>query len=400
MNYFFIILFVILIIGIVALLYIIWRADLKFFLAVRKIRRTERKKEVCCKDIVEFNQQLIKASIRMMDSGIKDEFPTLLDYTIVGRFRKTKQYVDPVSLFRFQYSECGWIIYSILEYTLRNNQEFTNTTTPVYCAENQLFIKIKRYVDDKILDAEFETVDQAQCGMIALLLYEKTQEEKYRIYADEMYKWVLTFDTIYGVLYRPNHNRIVVDSIGMAIPFLIKNAQVFNIPQARQVALKAIEKYVIFGCDSKTGVPVYAYEMNEPYLKLGRANWGRGISWFVIGLSCIDNNELNADVQPVIEKLDNTLKKVWDRDKSFGQFIGQSASHDLSAELPIIYYLTKKKIINLTKDEVLNYSLMMHDGVMYNSSSSYTGIIQYGVPVGPNMLSQAFMIRLLNIYED
>ena len=398
MNFLLITLSVCLTIFIVILLYVLWRSDLNFALNARKIRRKERRKETLCIDVEEFRQLLISASINMMNSGRKDEFPSLLDYTITGRFRRSKGYVDPVTLFRFQYSECGWIILSLLEHSIAS-QKCAHVFLD-YSIDNQIYTIIKDYFDSKIIKAKFETIDQSQCGMIALLLYEETRDEKYKKYAFEMYEWILASDTSYGVLYRPNHNRIVVDSIGMAIPFLMRYAQVFNIPHARQVAINTVEKYAIFGCDSRTGVCAYAYELDEPHLKLGRANWGRGISWFVIGLCYINDDELNTETRLIINRLDNTLKKIWDRDKSFGQFIGQSLEHDLSAELPIVYYLSKKKIINLTKDDVLNYSLMMHDGVMYNSSSSYTGIIQYGVPMGPNMLSQAYMIRLLNLFID
>ena len=384
----------------IALLYVLWYADFKFALKVRKIRRNGRRIENRCKDVAEFQKQLIKASTNMINKGNKDEFPSLLDYTIQGRFRKAKKDVDPVTIFRLQYSECGWIILSILEHIIESDSHSTHTTPRAYSVYEQLFARIKGYFDSKILNAEFETVDQAQCGMIALLLYAKTQDASYKKYADEMYRWILTFDTSYGILYRPNHNRIVVDSIGMAIPFLIQYAEVFNIHEARRVALKTIEQYTKYGCDLSTGVPAYAYEVSEPHLKLGRVNWGRGISWFVIGLSYINSQELSADSQLILNKLDHTLKDVWNRDKSFGQFVGQSSHHDLSAELPILYYLTKKKLINLSKEDILDYSLMMHDGVMYNSSSSYTGIIQYGVPEGPNMLSQAYMIRLLNLCKD
>ena len=37
---------------------------------------------------------------------------------------------------------------------------------------------------------------------------------------------------------------------------------------------------------------------------------------------------------------------------------------------------------------------------MYNSSSENHGIIKYGMPYGPNALSQAYMIRLIALFKE
>ena len=90
---------------------------------------------------------------------------------------------------------------------------------------------------------------------------------------------------------------------------------------------------------------------------------------------------------------------LYNKNHSFGHFLGKK-DRDLSAELPILFYLSKKKLIKLTEKDILDYSLMCHNGIVYNSSSSNTGIIAYGTLCGPNVLSQAYMIRIITLYEN
>ncbi len=378
---------IILLIGLLLLFYFLWFSDIRFYLCSKRIKRSERFLNGKVKEIDTFINALIEASFRMMKSGKKIEYPSLTDYTIFGRFFKNRKFIDPVTLFRFQYSECGWIILSILEYSIDND------------SRREIFSNVQAYFDTCVIDAPFETVDQSQCGMLALRLYKETHDSKYIDYADRMYQWLLTFDSVCGLKYREWHNIIVVDTIGMSIPFLMEYYKMFNIQKAKSIALNTVQQYILRGCDYNTGMPAYAYEIDAPNLKVGRANWGRGISWFVIGLCYVPDNEFSKEAQNILDKFNKSLICLWARDKHYGQFLGEGNGKDLSAELPILYYLNRKAIIKMSKEDILEYSTLMHDGIMYYSSSSNTGVIRYGVPMGPNMLSQAFMMRLLMLYK-
>ena len=92
----------------------------------------------------------------------------------------------------------------------------------------------------------------------------------------------------------------------------------------------------------------------------------------------------------------NNICALWNDKHCFGQFVGEGEKKDLSAELPIIYYLFKSNLLHITKNDILEYGKFLHDGIMYNSSSSNSGIIRYGTNIGPNILAQAFMLKLLN----
>lgn len=242
-------------------------------------------------------------------------------------------------------------------------------------------------------------VCQCQGGMIAMLLHERTKEIKYKQYVDKLYEWLKAQDTELGILFIPGYSYALVDIIGMAIPFLMKYGTFFSKNEAIELAEKTMSKYIEYGLDKETGVPAFSYHVDPPRIKCGASNWGRGCSWFIIGLLYIDVEHFDAKNRIVIKSLESTLTSLWSSDGFFGQFIGEWP-RDLSAELPIVYYLYKKNLISLDEKQIIAYSMMCHNGVMYNSSTENKGIIRYGSPYGPNILSQAYMLRLIQLYEE
>lgn len=368
----------------VALLVIIVFVAVLFYYEViywhraRKIKRIQNREALRVGSVAEFKRRLLVSSLIMMNTGKKTEYPTLFADTFIKRLLLHIKYPDPVNIFSWRYSECGWLLYALIE------------------AQCDTYV-IKNIFDKHIYKEEIVCVDQSQCGMVALFLYERTQELKYKTYADSLWQFLIQRETEYGLPYRDiDANHILVDTIGMAIPFIIEYAERFQ--KSAQLAYRCIEKFIKYGTDIETGLPVFSFLTTYPHLKCGMSNWGRGCSWFVIGLSYVDKTKLNKYSCDALQKMEKMLVALWDRDKFFGHFLGET-ERDLSAELPILFYLYKRKLITLSEVEVLKYSEMCHDGVMYNSSSSNTGIIKYGTLLGPNVLSQVYMIRLINEFQ-
>lgn len=260
---------------------------------------------------------------------------------------------------------------------------------------------IEELVDvfESILNIPFEVVDQSPIGIGAIYLDSLKKDSKYKAYADNLFQWLKNRDGDYGILYGNDNSRSLVDALGMVVPFLMKYAQTYHCEEAENFAYKTIEKYIEYGCDNTTGVPAFSYRTEPPHIKMGMTNWGRGISWFCLGLLSIDESRLFSDVFGKVNAFQVTLYELWKQDHSFSQFVGENNKKDLSAELPILYYLYKKQKIELTGNDILQYSKYMHNGEMYNLSSSNTGIIRYGVAYGPYMLSDAFMLKLINEVE-
>lgn len=255
---------------------------------------------------------------------------------------------------------------------------------------------LKNYFDDHTLNLPFKYRDQSVEVITSLRLYKYYKDNKYKIHADRMYEWLLSQNSDYGILYVPGIKESIVDVLGMVVPFLVEYSKTFNKPEAYELALRQIEQYMKYGCDKETGIPSFAYNIEKPHIKTGRMNWGRGISWFVIGLSSIDVEHLSLKNQQVIARMNDTLSEIWKNDHRFDHFVCDRISErDLTAELPIIYYLNKIGKINLSNEELLEYSQFMHDGIMYHCSNSNDGAVEYGVAHGPMMLAQAFMLKLI-----
>lgn len=350
-------------------------ADISFWLRAKRIRKIEGTPVIPCVDTDTFSAKLLSTAKQMIDSGRKLEFPTITAPTFTERARIFWKTQDSADIFNLEWAECGWLFYAMAEsgYDLEY---------------------IKRVFDEKIINTSFRITDQCPGGMVSISLYLKTHEQSYKDYADRMYNWLVAQDTEFGILYRKNAKFQLVDVVGMVVPYLIYYGTTFNVPNAITIAYKTIEKYIYYGCDSKTGMPVFEYSVSYPYIKSGASDWGRGLSWFIIGCSYIDIEKLDAESKNVILQLNKCLLELWNNNNSFGHFIGQGG-RDLSAELPIVYYLLKKRLIPLSKEQVLSYSALCHDGLMFHNSSSNHGLVKYGQPWGYNSLSQAYMLRII-----
>lgn len=355
-------------------------ADISFWLRAKRIRKIEGTLVNPCVDTDAFSAMLLSAAKQMIDSGRKLEFPTITAPTFTERARIFWKTHDSADIFNLEWAECGWLLYAMAEsgYDLEY---------------------IKRVFDEKIINTPFRITDQCPGGMVSISLYLKTHEQSYKDYADSMYNWLAAQDTEeFGILYREHAKFQLVDVVGMVVPYLIYYGTTFNIPNAIRIAYKTIEKYIYYGCDYKTGMPVFEHSVNYPYIKSGATDWGRGLSWFIIGCSYINIEELDAESKNVMIRLNSCLLELWKINKSFGHFIGQGG-RDLSAELPIVYYLMKTKQISLDTEQIIKYSAMCHDGAMFHSSSSNHGLVKYGLPFGYNSLSQAYMMRVINLRQ-
>lgn len=374
--YVLVILNLVLCVSILFLIYL-FSSDIYYWYKARKIKRTQKQTVFLKPSLKKFKSDLMLSSYEMIKRGTKIEYPTLISDTFTRRllYGITKQ--DPVNVLSWNYSESGWLLYAL--------------------AETEVDISIiKRIFDTQIYEKEIVCVDQSQCGMVALLLYQRTKESQYKDYADKLYNYLNDNMTEMGIPYRSESSYILVDTIGMAIPFIVEYAELFQ--ESAHLAYHTIENFLRYGTDDETGLPVFSFLTTSPHLKCGMSNWGRGCSWLLIGLSYISETNVSQYGLKQIHKIDKTLTTIWERDKRFGHFIGEEGC-DLSAELPILYYLYKKNLITLSDSDIVYYSRMCHDGVMYYSSSSNVGIIKYGTCLGPNVLSQAYMLRLINEYE-
>lgn len=367
--------------------YVFYKADIEYWLEYKRIVKIENSPSPILNNTDSFHKELVRGAFTYYNEDRHVELPQYEDISFGGRFRKSilkeKRLKD-----NLYHDHDGFLMIELLNDAIKRN-------------DKKNIEYLRNYFDSHIFVLPFTSVPQSVTAIISIYLYKYTNDIKYKIFAEKMFSWLKKQDTDYGILYIQGMNLSLVDGIGMIVPFLIEYSKEFSSQEAYNLALKQIEIYTQFGCDKETGMPAFAYHIENPHVKVGCTNWGRGISWFVIGLSYIDINSLSLETQETIKHLNQTLIEIWNNEHHFGHFVYDFGfEQDLSAELPIICYLMKTGNIKLSEKDILEYSQFMHDGIMYHCSNGNSGAIKYGVAHGPLMLAQAFMLRLTKTYKN
>lgn len=335
----------------------------------------------CVRDKREFYSLIVPASLKWSTTGWKSQTPTVNGTPKDNLFfnLRGKKGFKP-----FSSSEEGWLLHAVLEYAIKEN-------------DRDLISKINGIFEKEILTQDIKVTDQAINGVVACQLYTVCKGKKYKDYAIKMYNWIKSQDSQYGIVYHGLKEVSNVDGIGMCVPFLSIYSKTFNEKEAYHLALKQINVYNKFGVDGETGFPAQGYSLSQPHIKMGSCNWGRGISWYLCGVSYVNLSDLDSCAQQKINLFNENIAMLYNRwGGEFSQFYEQGGL-DLSATLPCLYYLYYKKIVPYSLKHVLSFSKNMHDGILYNSSGPIRGCNYYSEYFGPNPIAQAFMIKLLNL---
>ncbi len=318
--------------------------------------------------------------MKILESGNRPDVPNF-PTGVIERIKYNLGIGQPHYPF-FEGGEPNWVLVATLEDAIKRED-----TTSVSI--------LKKVFDERILNTELTEVDCSLSGGAAILLHGYTGECRYRNYADKVFCWLQERDTDFGILYREGNKMFQLeDGYGMYVPFLNMYAKTYNDTIAQQLATKQMEIAARYIMDPVAGLPAHGFTLFGTHSKVMMCNFGRGISWFVSGLLGLDTDKLSPECQQQIARLDSTLCSIWNEHHCFSQFPGQGGRSDLSAELPILYYLVHKGLLQLSDDELLHYSTMADNGLLYHSSGSVT--TTYSNLTGTNILAQAFMLKLLN----
>ena len=245
-------------------------------------------------------------------------------------------------------------------------------------------------------------VDQAPFGEIALKLFEVDGEERYMVFAQNVYNYLKqNVNSEDGIIeYRRGLPVILNDMIGLTIPFLLKYGAVAKNSDAVELAEQQMDYFRTFGTDLLSCVPAHGIEKITK-AKVGSANWGRGIGWYFVGLSaCANNNHRFCHDASVLEA---TLLKLRNNDQLWTQFPGSSKIFDASTTTMILYSIILNNPNFITKTEMLKLlrSHLSEDGVILNSSGDTYDLNEYSKSFGASELSQGFLLLLLaELNED
>lgn len=333
------------------------------------------------KTIEEFRKQIFDVNMQILESGKRPDVPKFPE-GVIGRIKYNLGIDQPKFPF-FEGGEPNWTMFATLEDAI-NRKDTVSISV------------LERVFNERILNTKLTEVDCSMSGGVAILLHKYTGKSQYREYADKVFLWLRGKDTDYGILYRSDNTGIQLeDGYGMYLPFLSMYSREYNDSTAYTLAIKQMEIANLYLMDSVSGLPAHGFTLWGNHSKVLMTNFGRGIAWFVSGLIDLDVNGLSPECRQAISRLDKTLCQIWEEKKCFSQYPGVGNDVvDLSAELPIIYYLSHKGLIHISNDELLNYSKMANKGLLYHSSGSMT--TTYSNLMGTNILAQAFMLKLLN----
>lgn len=149
-----------------------------------------------------------------------------------------------------------------------------------------------------------ENMDSCMHGQVLLSLYETcfNQEKKaqYQKVLKKMYCYLLGQYEKYEntIPYREHHyNYILVDGIGMVVPFLAKFGSAFQENKSIDMVIKLLNDYWEYGMDALSGLPYHGFD-SKTKMKYGIIGWGRAVGWLLWGI--VDSLEyLPEDIRTI-----------------------------------------------------------------------------------------------------
>src|SRR5690554_2440614 len=257
--------------------------------------------------------------------------------------------------------------------------------------------KFQEYFDNYILsfDYEIKRIDQVPVGLVALDLFQTTGENKYYDFSKKVFQYVESLMDEDGLLsYRKGQTVLYYDAIGLTVPFLTKYSQVVD-GRALEIAQQQIQYYVDYGLSEEGYVPSHAID-KKTKIPLGSNNWGRGIGWYLLGLSSYykETGEFEKEYRGLL----NTLKNLRNEQGLWGQFPGSKDKFDASASLMYIYAELQNDPDSYSKSELMRLmrSFISVEGEVLETSGDTYSTNYYSSTFGKSELSQGLLLSIIS----
>lgn len=273
---------------------------------------------------------------------------------------------------------------------------------------------IRDFFDSKINQTGWKVKptesDHAILGY-ALLNTAFIDHSKYKTALDETYQMILSLRGEDGTVAYKNQScdYRFVDTIGFICPFLVKYGLQFNSSEAVDLGIKQIWEYQKYGMMPHENIPCHTYHV-ETKIPTGLFGWGRGIGWFVIGLTDAWNALPNDHPQKktLEEIIINTAKSVLKFQQQNGGFswlvFVKGARIDSSTVATLCWFFTVASQIPeiseeclLAKEKGLDYllSVTRRNGEVDFSQGDTKGIGVYSQNFDILPFTQGFVLRTL-----
>ena len=244
-------------------------------------------------------------------------------------------------------------------------------------------------------DYEIKRIDQVPVGLVALDLFQTTGENKYYDFSKKVFQYVESLMDEDGLLsYRKGQTVLLNDAIGLTVPFLTKYSQVVD-GRSLEIAQRQIQFYVNYGLSEEGYVPSHAIDKKRR-IPIGSSNWGRGIGWYLLGLSSYykETGEFENEYRGLL----NTLNKLRNEQDLWGQFPGSKDKFDASASLMYIYAELQNDPDSYSKSELMRLmrSFISVEGEVLETSGDTYSTNYYSSTFGKSELSQGLLLSIIS----
>jgi rhamnogalacturonyl hydrolase YesR len=263
--------------------------------------------------------------------------------------------------------------------------------------------ELKKYFDEFLNENgtpnfTLNKVDQVPFGLTAINMHRIYKEEKYQLFYNNMYNYLHNIENEDGlILYSqsPKHHFQYYDTLGMIIPFLVEYYKITSDSNALKIAKTQLEYYIQYGVDRETYIPSHGID-TRTNIKTGSINWGRGIGWYLLGLTAYHSvtGEYVKELDGIIE----SLSRVKISNNLYSQFPGSSEDFDASTSTMFLYSFNLSLHNKIGKQEVLNLfsPYINKKGMLTNTSGDTYGPNRYSKSFGYSELSQGMLLLLLS----
>lgn len=284
----------------------------------------------------------------------------------------------------------AYLYYGLSEYLINKNDE-------------EQLVALKNAFDQFIVDTngepkfELNKVDQVPFGLTAINLYSHYSEQKYKKFADHILTYVSeSVDVQTGLVpYREGIDNYLNDVIGMIVPFLANYHKLTGDTATIELARYHLDYFIEYGLDKRTMIPSHGIAFDSK-TKTGSINWGRGIGWYLLGLSAV--HRITNDYESELSQAFQSLKDTKINGGLYSQFPGSSEIFDASTSTLFLYSFSSLSGFEETKRQIIT-SLAPYvddDGSLLRTSGDTYSLNYYSRSFGLSELSQGILLLLLS----
>lgn len=241
---------------------------------------------------------------------------------------------------------------------------------------------------------KFSHVTHVINSWLAVELYKKTKDEgqikTIRKGLDYLYS-AMDSDSL---IHYWNNNLILVDGLGMYIPFLVSYYQTFGDEKALRLAQLNFDYFMNHGTSGH--LPHWFINNN---MGIGPNNWGRGISWYILGLLSL--SEIEEKYKMEAKVLADNLLKLQSKPFIWNQLVGIEAysTFDSTATIPILLLINKvyPELVKENLSQIMYNlkSITLEDGTVMAASGDSSMAPYLNRSKGSSEFAQGMLLWLL-----